>query len=531
MSVEPNTVVYLLKNCPLDTTYDHTIYFSDINSQTNYFKSLAKYTLTKLTYQRVNKGKLRVQYKADDIYDCNYIMFQNTSYGNKWFYAYIESVEYVNDITSEITYSIDVMQTWFFDYTLGECFIDREHSETDIIGDNTIPENIELGPYQDTATNTITGSDMHIYLFSTERSKVGNMQPPAKYGNVPIPCYVFETLNTAEGISQMNAVIAGLVEDGKENAIITIFAAPSELLNPATAGAGMTVTFPDRTLPFQPKNKKLYTYPYCTATITTGSNTQILRYELFNTSPSAVINAAFGANPQIVATPVNYAGQYKATEYQLTLNDWPLLPWTVDSWQSFIGRNKSKIVSAAIGGVALLATAAIAAPLLPAAGAIGSALIPAGAAGSSAISAGSVIAGGIAAGKLASSSANTVANAIQAVTEAKIAPDTMYGNAMAGDTNAWVGLAGFKLNCRTITNEYEHIIDDYFTMYGYKTNRLKVPNRNVRPHWTFTKTIGCVISGSIPCNDMEKICEIYNNGITFWNNPSEIGNYSLDNSI
>ena len=138
MYIEPNTVIRILHNCPLDKTYDHTIYFSSENAQISYFQGLTKYTFTEQTYQRVQRGKARVQRKAEDLYDCNYMMFQNSSFGNKWFYAFITSVEYVNNITSEISFEIDVMQTWFFDYTLEDCFVEREHSVTDNIGDNLV---------------------------------------------------------------------------------------------------------------------------------------------------------------------------------------------------------------------------------------------------------------------------------------------------------------------------------------------------------------------------------------------------------
>ena len=72
-------------------------------------------------------------------------------------------------------------------------------------------------------------------------------------------------------------------------------------------------------------------------------------------------------------------------------------------------------------------------------------------------------------------------------------------------------------------------IDDYFNMYGYAIHRCKIPNRNVRPHWTYTKTIGCCIVGSLPSDSAKHICDIYNAGITFWKNGSEVGQYQLDN--
>ena len=147
MYIEPNTVIRLLKNCPLDTTYEHTIYFESDSAQISYFQSLTKYTMTNQSYQRVQRGKMRVAYKAEDLYDCNYLMFQNSSFGNKWFYAFIKSVEYVNNATSEIEFEIDVMQTWFFNYDLEMCFVEREHSATDNIGENLVPENLETGEY------------------------------------------------------------------------------------------------------------------------------------------------------------------------------------------------------------------------------------------------------------------------------------------------------------------------------------------------------------------------------------------------
>ena len=92
-----------------------------------------------------------------------------------------------------------------------------------------------------------------------------------------------------------------------------------------------------------------------------------------------------------------------------------------------------------------------------------------------------------------------------------------------------IGIQSFSIYKRHIRPEFVTIIDDYFNMYGYATHRIKVPNRNVRPYWTYTKTVGCVVHGSVPCDDMSKICRIFDNGITFWTNGANIGNYSLDN--
>ena len=147
MYIEPQTNIRILHNVPLDTSYDHTIYFGNSTAQANYFIGKQKYDLRKYTYQRVKRGWMRVGIKADNLYDCNYLMFQNTAYGNKWFYAFIKSVEYVNDVTANIEFEIDDMQTWHFDYTVDRCFVEREHVTDDTIGAHIEPENVECGEY------------------------------------------------------------------------------------------------------------------------------------------------------------------------------------------------------------------------------------------------------------------------------------------------------------------------------------------------------------------------------------------------
>ena len=134
-----------MHNVPLDNTYNHTVLFSSLSAQQTYFSSanVVKFTLNNQSYQRVAKGKMRIEEKADDLYDCNYLAFQNTNFGNKWFYAFITSVEYVNNITSEIEFEIDEWQTYQFDITVGQCFVEREHVTNDTIGANTIAEPID----------------------------------------------------------------------------------------------------------------------------------------------------------------------------------------------------------------------------------------------------------------------------------------------------------------------------------------------------------------------------------------------------
>ena len=83
----------------------------------------------------------------------------------------------------------------------------------------------------------------------------------------------------------------------------------------------------------------------------------------------------------------------------------------------------------------------------------------------------------------------------------------------------------------SITAQFARTLDDFFDMYGYATHRVKTPNVNHRQNWWYTKTVNANITGNVPNDEMNKIKEAYNNGLTFWKNPSNFLNYSVSNGI
>lgn len=146
MYITPESVVHLLEGVPLDNSYTDTIFFNtNVEQYDHFIHSYTSHAATALTYQRVNKGVCRVEALADTLYGVNYMMFQNGAYGTKWFYAFVNQVNYINDVTTEIVYEIDVMQTWFFEAVLEPSYVEREHSATDGIGENLLPEPVDLG--------------------------------------------------------------------------------------------------------------------------------------------------------------------------------------------------------------------------------------------------------------------------------------------------------------------------------------------------------------------------------------------------
>lgn len=504
MYIEPNTVIRLLKNCPLDTTYEHTIYFESKSAQISYFQSLTKYTLTNQSYQRVQRGKMRVAYKAEDLYDCNYLMFQNSSFGNKWFYAFIKSVEYVNNATSEIEFEIDVMQTWFFNYDLEMCFVEREHSATDNIGENLVPENLETGEYVSDdfdATGVLGGKS--IVVASTFDQEYNNISG-AYYCGLFSGLYYNVFPNTTDGAIACANFISGA--GSKTDGIVSVFLMPTSMVGDIMDSAKAYDIVKTKNLTSignytNIKNKKLLTYPYNFLYVTNlQGNYAVYPYEYFSGDECTfTIAGDMSCNPQVILAPQNYKGVAVNYDEKMVLSGFPQLSFNTDSFKAWLAQNGASL------GVNAFSTAIQTAGIATTVGASVAAATPIGA--------------GIA-----------IASVVAPVIQHSFMPRQAHGGS-GSQTLAAIGLLDFAFMHKHITPEFARIIDDYFTKHGYATHRVKIPNRNVRPYWTYTKTIGCEITGSIPCDDAHKICDIYDRGITFWKNGTNIGNYNLDNSV
>lgn len=156
--VTPQTYIYLYNNIPLPSNYEHTFYFKNITEQNTYFTTTKPpvKTYAPTTYQNITAGVLRVGEKIKDIYDINYMKFTNgaTNYENKTYYCFVTNVVYINENTTEIHYTVDVMQTYLFQYSSNgnlkkKMFVDRTHipKADDNLGANCMfnDEGLDLG--------------------------------------------------------------------------------------------------------------------------------------------------------------------------------------------------------------------------------------------------------------------------------------------------------------------------------------------------------------------------------------------------
>lgn len=138
---------------------------------------------------------------------------------------------------------------------------------------------------------------------------------------------------------------------------------------------------------------------------------------------------------------------------------------------------------------------------------------------------------GITGGSIIASNLNDIIRQMGQVNAQSLVPNSSRGNTNNGDIISADKTNTFYFYQKSIKPEYAAVIDNYFNMYGYKVNEIKVPNINTRQNWNYIKTIGANIIGSIPQDDLEEIKKLFNNGITFWHSPSAYLNYTLPNPI
>lgn len=122
--IVPDSTVNMYADVPISA--GHQLVFSSRSSQNTYF--LNKRLVTKAGCSYIRKtGRLRIEFNAARVQQCNYMSFTNTSFENVTFYAQILDYEYVNNETTDVLYAIDYWQTYMFDADFHACSILREH--------------------------------------------------------------------------------------------------------------------------------------------------------------------------------------------------------------------------------------------------------------------------------------------------------------------------------------------------------------------------------------------------------------------
>ena len=533
--VAPNGTIQLFRNIHLTPAYTDTIWFPNLATQNTVFSAQANYTFSNQMYTRVSGNRVRIHIVADEIRDCSYMRFQNVrGTKSKWFYAFITNVEYVNEQVSEVNYEIDEIQTWCFEVgdsdRFAECFIERQHATSDSLGSNLVPEPLHI------TENMVCNVDESIYSTNTYylvvlgvsdlTERLGSWSNYAYGGLASTVHYV--VFRTMEELSKFisntdfnNGLASSLFGSNGQFAILAVYAVPDRYFpgvgNPIPLNTGncykmgTLATSETHTIIkpsisnnskhgnaedgyYEPKNNKIFTYPFSFIRIASPISEIDLKYELFfgSLTSSFIIKNCCNPEPAILISPIDYNGGENDFRNSLLVDGFPALTvYQTSQTGELVGRAlklAATTISNAVGaeggedksdiGVGLLSNNK-SAPLLS--------------------SAPATVKGG---------NASSFA--------------THFANVSFGSADVTFKVDIYRMGLK---KEFAEMFDNYFSRYGYAQNKIAKPNVHARMWWTYIKTRDCRCTVNAPASSLRKINAIMNEGITWWDYRVGVGEY------
>ena len=547
ISITPQGSIYLCKT-PLENDYNNQLTFANATSQQSYFAGKVQKIENDYTYIKKD-NQIVVGIPIDTIIDCNYLFYKNTSFTNKFYYCFITNMEYVNENATRITIEVDVWQTYMFDIVKKACFVEREHVNDDTIGLHTLPEGLETGEFMVNELEYLDQFANDYYLVCgvsklTEQMAEDNYGTPFGLTN-KIYSGIYSGLTyilfqTADDLTKFLLTCDG---QGIAEAVYSVFIIPKSIYPQSTITYtsvtedatfewkdftfDVQYTFSYKLMPnssvettmvqnktisintslgsYTPKNNKMFTgeFNYLYVTNNAGNDAKYNYEDFYNNTPTFNIIGAITPGCSIRLIPQNYKNYNEGEQYDefnsygLSGAKYPICSWSSDSYTNWLTQQSVNITQEKMFNV-------------------GSAMLG--------IATGQPLMTGLAL-------VNTIKETMGLRYQREFTPNQIKGCVNSGDVIFSSSNQDFQVYKMSVKPEYAKIIDDYFSMFGYKVNEVKIPNIEGRTYWNYVKTLNCNFEGDIPQIYLNKIKEIFNNGITLWHDPTKFLDYSQSNTI
>lgn len=547
--------IIFCKNIKLDRNNNNVLTLSEADMLTLVNSSGIKVAESS-DYSFIGRGDrdaIDVSLNYTTLLGCNYIAFQNTNYNNKWYFAFIDKVEYINDGVSRVHYTVDIFATWWSYWSPKACFVFREHVNDDTpytnlvdeglsVGEYTVNKSFDIGAFDKTTFKTVFAVTKIITSSGTEDIPAYNSQGGVFQG----VCYIVPIYSTTPDL------ITRLYDDrGQADAIKYIFMAPNECIT--LSGLTYGVSFDNHTVqyaiidnnsgynvtpdsPFDkpttvdgytPVNKKLLQYPYAYISVDPhDGNTFTYNYEDFhmaNNKYSFSVDAMLSAGCSVKYVPQQYktsvASTHSIYSYSFTGVKFPICSWTSDVYTNWLTQQGVNLGFTTVNKNDVANMAGVGSMIL------GGILMATGA--------GSVAGAGLMIG-----GASGIFSNMQSNYQASLQPPQTKGNQNSGDIIYADGLVNPTINEMSLKREIAVSIDNYFSKFGYKINKTKLPNQTGRTTFNYVQIgneeILCYQKPdvvSIPAQDLVNINKLYQRGITLWHSHTTLGDYTQSNTI
>lgn len=503
----PETTVYLFRATAVDA--QNQPFFLTEASKIAWYTAHDMLSFSDYSYQRENREYIRVNEKAENLRIYDMLAFQNSE--GKYIFCHIETVEFVNPNCSEITYTIDYMQTYIENITFGKCWVEREMQIGDWNGTdpsfrNLQPEGIETGKMQrkEILKGESEYTNFELVVFSAYDGTGEPTYNVRTFGNYPTGLNAIRfPLNEYGSIAGLNAMLTNYAEKG----IDLSRAIAGMVVMPAPYADGLKPYIKDLTVPhpwpsidgYEVINAKCFTSEFFRLEIgNRQGNIQELKLENFQAVDDPELrmigHAGSGAGGTILY-PKGYEGH--DMDFGVIRYDDIQAPFVGNTYASWLAGHSSQLAASVIGDIT---SGAIAGLSIAATG------------GASAV------------GALASTnrSFNSVMQTFAKITDNAKDPAGIGGQVAGNVLDLVLQNYGFSINWVYPYIPNLRAIDQYFSRFGYRTNLYKVPNVNTRPKWNYVKTAGAVVRGPFSSRARQYIENSMDQGVTFWHlSPGE----------
>lgn len=470
-------------------------------------------TLSNYSFIRRNRSlKINASYAAAIV--CNYMAFQNPDYSNKWFFAWIDNVEYVGENTLEVEFTIDIWSTWFGSLTKLPVFVEREHVSDDTFGIHTLPEPVRPDKLTTNFTNYVRYSNYSIVVFWTP-AQSNSTDLGYALGSRYYTCAMVNRYNCSNsGISDLQTDLStgGYLANAN---ILGINVIPNDFFSGNVISGNIkyigqldlvNTTYqmpaPVNLNGYVPVNKKCLIYPYNFITVSNGSSEKIYKYEKFGLTlqGAGIFKIVAGVIPNGGATvyPMGYDGiVYENVPESLDLGDLPMIVSNTDSYAAWLAQKSS---GAVMQGIMSTLTGALAGMKMTGGTPVGAAA-----------GAGAGLIGGL-------------SNYLIQEESARAEKDHVVGtnNVTIDMVN---GVLGYTFCQRCALADDAERIDRFFSQFGYNVSTVKTPNYTGRTYWNYVKIKGSAGYGNMPESARITLNEILNRGTTIWHAHSYMGDY------
>lgn len=551
--ITPQGTVWL-GTVPWDSTYRH-VYYEGMMDKAGKILPFMTMQSTDYTYIREDTN-IRVPYNADSLYGINYCMYQNDG---MWFCSFVKTISYVNNNTSLLHLQEDMWHTWGSSLVWKACLVAREHVNSDNLGEWRAPEpamelegvTLTVNDFNRLARNCIVvGTNAIPHLKAGVSGTIFDRHTEDDFdGSDPVSGGYYNTIYSgaayygfdSSSVQELSYFLSNLNRCGAAESVCSMFMVPSNFLTVdsehrvtsyATGGLDDGFDAPQyHSNGYVPRNKKCLTFPYAYATLTdyTGGMVDI-KYEDCNTWGEVRYRFQQGLDPtaQIFCTMLSYMGQSMDPSHMIPVSQNPQCSWVYSAYLNWLGQQSTVINTKntvnfvqAVGGIAAI----VAGGLMIASGALSPEGIMAAGEGT-AMLAGGLVNTGI--GMASTGIRGAVDTALQMDVQSKV-PNRTVGSS---SSNSLQGIArnegGFI--CRGLQRESAERLDNFFDVFGYEVDKVKVPNVTGRLSWNYVKTVGACMGGGVPADRLSKMNECLDSGITFWHTV-DVGDYGLTNPI